>query len=218
MARRLAIDTAGDEHAAVLLDGDTLAAGAAWARQRGGGDPPLLARLSGLVREAGWQVTDLEQVAVGRGPGSFTGLRVGLSVAAGVAYGRDIPLYLINSLAILAACDPRAATAGALRGAGRNEAFAWLPGHEPVRLSGEALCAWIGRTAHIVDEPAGRLAQWCPPLAARAVPATGRRPLVEALRRSAIEIFEREKPVRYDELRPLYIQPAAAEERRNPNP
>lgn len=201
----------------MLLEGQTLVAAASWARQRGGGDPPLLARLSALMREAGWQVQDLEQVAVGRGPGSFTGLRVGLSVAAGIAYGRGIPLYLINSLAILAARNPREPSAGALRDAGRGEAFAWLPGDEPVRLGGEALCAWIGRATHIVDEPAGWLAQRCPALAPRAIPVTDRRPPLEALRQSAIEIFEHEKPVRYDELRPLYVQPAAAEERRNPS-
>lgn len=202
----------------MLLDGEAVAAGASWERQRGGGDPPLLTRLSTLVREAGWQVQDLEQVAVGRGPGSFTGLRVGLSVAAGIAYGRGIPLYVINSLAILAARDLRPENTAALRDAGRGQAFVWLPGDEPVRLSGPVLCDRLAGCRRVVDEPAGRLSQWCPPLADRVVPQPERRSLTEALCRSAIEVFEREKPVRYDELRPLYVQPAAAEERRYPKP
>jgi tRNA threonylcarbamoyladenosine biosynthesis protein TsaB len=45
---------------------------------------------------------DLTAVAAARGPGSFTGLRVGLAVAQGLALARQIPMYGIGSLALLA--------------------------------------------------------------------------------------------------------------------
>lgn len=45
---------------------------------------------------------DIEAVCVSKGPGSYTGLRIGVSSAKGFAYGSDIPLMAINSLQILA--------------------------------------------------------------------------------------------------------------------
>ncbi len=45
---------------------------------------------------------DLSGVAVGKGPGSYTGLRIGVAAAKGLCYGLDIPLIAINSLEILA--------------------------------------------------------------------------------------------------------------------
>ena len=45
---------------------------------------------------------ELMAVSVGIGPGSFTGLRIGLSAAKGICYSKDIPLITINSLEILA--------------------------------------------------------------------------------------------------------------------
>jgi tRNA threonylcarbamoyladenosine biosynthesis protein TsaB len=50
----------------------------------------------------GWVYHDLEAVAVGAGPGSYTGLRVGTSAAKGIAFGMDIPLISISSLQALA--------------------------------------------------------------------------------------------------------------------
>ena len=48
------------------------------------------------------QYDELMAVSVGIGPGSFTGLRIGLSSAKGICYSKDIPLITINSLEILA--------------------------------------------------------------------------------------------------------------------
>ena len=45
---------------------------------------------------------DIEAVCVSKGPGSYTGLRIGVSSAKGFAYGSDIPLMAINSLQVLA--------------------------------------------------------------------------------------------------------------------
>lgn len=50
--------------------------------------------------EINWK--DIDAVCVSKGPGSYTGLRIGVSSAKGFAYGFDIPLMAINSLQILA--------------------------------------------------------------------------------------------------------------------
>jgi tRNA threonylcarbamoyladenosine biosynthesis protein TsaB len=56
-----------------------------------------------VVREAGIGFTDLDAVAVSKGPGSYTGLRIGVSAAKGLCYALDIPLLSVNSLLVMAA-------------------------------------------------------------------------------------------------------------------
>jgi tRNA threonylcarbamoyladenosine biosynthesis protein TsaB len=50
-----------------------------------------------LLKEAGLKTTDLDAVAVSKGPGSYTGLRIGVSVAKGIAYGASIPLIGVET-------------------------------------------------------------------------------------------------------------------------
>jgi len=59
----------------------------------------LLRLIDESMMEAGWLVSDLEGVVFGRGPGSFTGLRVACSLAQGIAYAQDLPVYPVSSLA-----------------------------------------------------------------------------------------------------------------------
>jgi hypothetical protein len=62
-------------------------------------------------------------------------------------------------------------------------------------------------------EPAGRLASWSPSHAQDEIPPSDRRPLSAGLADYAIWTFDSQKPLRYDEVQALYVQPAAAEER-----
>ncbi|MFR9651583.1 MAG: tRNA (adenosine(37)-N6)-threonylcarbamoyltransferase complex dimerization subunit type 1 TsaB [Rikenellaceae bacterium] len=55
-----------------------------------------------LLRDSGVDVCELEAVAVSHGPGSYTGLRIGVSFAKGLCYGLDIPLIGVGSLESLA--------------------------------------------------------------------------------------------------------------------
>ena len=55
-----------------------------------------------VLAKAGVAVKDLEGVAVSEGPGSYTGLRIGVSTAKGLCYGLDIPLMAVNNLQSMA--------------------------------------------------------------------------------------------------------------------
>ena len=208
---RLAIDTSGVDQAMVVLDARRVLAAEDWVRRRD--DQPVLARLVALVKRAGGGPDDLEAVAAARGPGSFTGLRVGLALAAGLAYARHIPLHLIDSLPILARrADGDPATV-ALRDAGRAEVFAWREADPVRRMPAAELASWLPNSARVIAEPAGMLASWSPGQAHLEIPPAERRRLSAALADSAIWTFESQKPLRYDEVQALYVQPAAAEER-----
>jgi tRNA threonylcarbamoyladenosine biosynthesis protein TsaB len=51
-----------------------------------------------LLKEAGITAMDVDAVAVSRGPGSYTGLRIGVSLAKGIAYGASKPLIAVDTL------------------------------------------------------------------------------------------------------------------------
>ena len=55
-----------------------------------------------IIAEAGQSLMDIQAIAVTAGPGSYTGLRIGLSAAKGLSFALDIPLISINLLEIMA--------------------------------------------------------------------------------------------------------------------
>jgi tRNA threonylcarbamoyladenosine biosynthesis protein TsaB len=61
----------------------------------------LHSMISGLISEAKVDWSMLESVVVGRGPGSYTGLRIGVSCAKGICFSLNIPLYSISSLTLM---------------------------------------------------------------------------------------------------------------------
>ncbi|CAH1852372.1 tRNA (adenosine(37)-N6)-threonylcarbamoyltransferase complex dimerization subunit type 1 TsaB [Convivina praedatoris] len=66
----------------------------------------LLPAIQHLLHEQGWQLTDLDRIVVAQGPGSFTGLRIGVTVGKVLADTLNIPLVGVSSLAILATQIP----------------------------------------------------------------------------------------------------------------
>jgi tRNA threonylcarbamoyladenosine biosynthesis protein TsaB len=100
----LAIDTALDACAAAVLDTETgqLIAQESQAMKRGHAEAlmPLIGR---VIAASGTPFASLGRIAVTTGPGSFTGLRVGLSAARGIALAANIPVVGVTTLAAYAA-------------------------------------------------------------------------------------------------------------------
>ncbi|WP_129626269.1 tRNA (adenosine(37)-N6)-threonylcarbamoyltransferase complex dimerization subunit type 1 TsaB [Candidatus Oscillochloris fontis] len=97
----VAIDTATTITGLALCQHGDLLAEAAWHSGRNH-TAQLLPQLDLLLRHVGATPADLGAVAVALGPGSWSGLRVGLSVAKGLALAADLPLIGISSLEALA--------------------------------------------------------------------------------------------------------------------
>ena len=62
----------------------------------------LPSAIKGVLAECRMEFKDLSAVAISKGPGSYTGLRIGVSMAKGICYGNDIPLMGISTLKSMA--------------------------------------------------------------------------------------------------------------------
>jgi len=115
----LAFDTATAVATSALVDGDEVLG------ERVSRAQTLLEDVDALLRQAGAHPSDLDRLTVGIGPGSFTGVRMGLAVARGLALSLDLPGSGVSTLAALAAGAP-----GALPvvDAKRREVFTILDG------------------------------------------------------------------------------------------
>ncbi|HET7352800.1 MAG TPA: tRNA (adenosine(37)-N6)-threonylcarbamoyltransferase complex dimerization subunit type 1 TsaB [Gaiellaceae bacterium] len=98
----LAFDTATAVATSALVDGDEVLG------ERVSRAQTLLEDVDALLRQAGSHPSELDRLAVGIGPGSFTGVRIGLAVARGLALSLDLPGSGISTLAALAAGAPDA--------------------------------------------------------------------------------------------------------------
>ena len=62
----------------------------------------ILPMIQRLLDQSALQISDMDFIAYGQGPGSFTGLRVGMGIAQGLSYAQDIPLVGVSSLQAIA--------------------------------------------------------------------------------------------------------------------
>jgi len=125
----LAFDTATGVATSALVDGDEVLG------ERLSRAQTLLEDVDALLRQGGAHPRDLDALAIGIGPGSFTGVRIGLAVARGLALSLDLRGGGVSTLAALAAGAP-----GALPviDAKRKEVFTLVDG-EPAVLTPDAV-------------------------------------------------------------------------------
>lgn len=144
----LAFDTCGDTSTVALVD---LIHGAATVtciaqRELGGraASAELMPAIEGLLRDAALDLRHVRALVVVHGPGSFTGIRVGLSTAKGLAHAADLPIVAISRLCVLAGLSKTPEDVLAVLDAGRNEFYArrgereWLASFDEIANAAQA--------------------------------------------------------------------------------
>jgi tRNA threonylcarbamoyladenosine biosynthesis protein TsaB len=185
--RLLAIDTSTRLASVAVVDAGRSAERTAPA-DRSHRSADLLTLIDAACRELAVAPRELDAIAVGAGPGSFTGLRIGLATAKGIAFAANRPLWLVSSLAALVADDPPASgVAIGVLDARRDEVYvgayrdgvlieperamapgqlaAWATALDPdVRFAGDALDVYptlapLGARWHTTTPQAGAVAR-----------------------------------------------------------
>lgn len=96
----LAIDTATRFASIALAESDNILAECTW-QTNDNHSVELMPRVAEMIAQQGADMSRLEATAVALGPGSFTGLRIGLSIAKGLAFSLGIPIVGIPTLDVL---------------------------------------------------------------------------------------------------------------------
>lgn len=128
--RILAIETCTDACSAALLDRDECVERFELAPRRHA--QLILPMVDSLLADSGMTIGQCDAIAFSRGPGAFTGVRIGAAVAQGIALGTDLPLLPVSTLACLA-----------LRGAMRSQRD-----HVAVALDARMSQVYLGLYSH----------------------------------------------------------------------
>lgn len=173
--------------------------------------------LDGLLSRAGLQPADLDLIAVGCGPGSYTGLRIGLAMAEALAFSLARPLTGVGTLEAMAAngagfSGPVCPVLPARRG--EVYAAVYRDGEEAVPPAPFAATALLARLASLEDGPClvlgGGVLQGALPAAGTAELIFGR-PEQGLLRGGAVARLGAARPER--PARPAYLRRTEAEEK-----
>lgn len=99
--KRLIIDSATKDLFVALYEGDDCLVDYF---ERGNNDHSviLMTKIEEMMNYSSWKVKDLDEIIVGIGPGSYTGLRVGVVIAKMFGWNNSIPIKTISSLALMA--------------------------------------------------------------------------------------------------------------------
>lgn len=165
----LAMDTATRMLSLAVHSGDSILAEQTW-QAPNNHTTQLAPAIAHIVQNAGLTMNDLTALAVVTGPGSYTGVRIGVSMAKGLAAFHSLPLVGVTTLDTLAAGQPKYdSTLIAVVRAGRGRVIAgryrwnytqWVPRGEPRLLTWTELFETIDGRATIAGEidAAGRAA------------------------------------------------------------
>ncbi len=107
----LAFDSATGACSAALWNGGRIVAHRSVAMERGQSEA-LMPMIEAVLAEAGWRYGDLDLLAVTIGPGAFTGLRLGLAAARGIALAASLPCLGVTTTEVLALAARRAGAPG----------------------------------------------------------------------------------------------------------
>lgn len=184
----------------------------------------LLPQLEQLLARTGTAKKDIGLLAVSMGPGSFTGLRIGLATAEAMAYSWRCCLHGVDTLKALAYNVPLegmvlSPVLDAQKGNFYQALYQWQNGElqelEPVQVvSGDKALERIalqGRPALLLGE-CGRLVQKGLPEGVQAAPQALRMPRASSVALAALDEFDPEADKRIFGLEPYYIRRSEAEE------
>jgi tRNA threonylcarbamoyladenosine biosynthesis protein TsaB len=221
----LGIDTASGRASIALARGAAVLAEECL-EERGAHARDLLPRLERLLRDRGLAAADLGGIGVSVGPGSFTGVRVGMATAKGLGYALDVPCAGLSTLEALARAAAAALGSGVLCAAldaGRGEVYgalfrihpgaverigedrSWRPSDLAARVPAGGTLAGDGAAAVAREATAG----------GRPLPVLDPAPLLAgAIAVWAEGTLGAARGYRPGTLRPNYVRPADAEAKR----
>jgi tRNA threonylcarbamoyladenosine biosynthesis protein TsaB len=217
--RVLAVETSTLAGGAALLDGE-LVVGEYVLDVSATHSERLMGAVDRLLTDAGWTVHNLEGLAVSVGPGSFTGLRIGLSTVKGLALALGIPIVAVPTLDAMAALLPFAALPVCpVLDARKREVYASLYRWDGAGMHRvwDYLALAPAELARRLDEPVillGDAADQIDSLYARQIrpPRRGPSPAaVGALGHARLSIGDTVAPA---DLLPIYLRPSEAELKR----
>jgi tRNA threonylcarbamoyladenosine biosynthesis protein TsaB len=178
--------------------------------------------LQALLADVGWSPRNVELVAVAFGPGSFTGLRIGVTTGKAFAYAAGAQVAAVETMDALAAqSGPGPASLWTTLDAQRQELFVAkfsLGEDGPVRQQETRIMpqdAWLAALRagdHVTGPPLGRLRPRLPTDVV-ALPEANWQPMAATVGQVAWRAFQQGQRDDVWKLAPKYIRPSAAEEK-----
>lgn len=188
----------------------------------------LVPAIGRLISAAGVRMADIGGIVIGVGPGSYTGLRVGIAVAKTVAEVLSVPVVPLDSLILPVLAAPETASgtilsiADAQRGSVAESVYHRdSPAGEWARRTGPEILAWqelkrwsASSEPVLVTGPGLELAARLGPTGLPETPRETWYPSSNVLARWIQAHYADQTPESADTLEPVYLRPSAAEEKR----
>ena len=224
MSRGLAIETSGRIGSVALVDGGSVVSsqdfphGLKHAAE-------LVPRIDHMCRERGWQPRDLRELYVSAGPGSFTGLRIGVTLAKALAFATGARIVAVPTVRVLVHnAPPEARHVVLVLDAKRDQIFTarfsrsgdhWVE-EEPAHLDSlSAMLARAPRPVYLVGEGIPFHQQFIPAddAAIRITAPNEWQARAEAVAREGVRLAAEGSFVDPDRFAPVYIRRPEAEEK-----